>query len=314
VPANHLYRANGKLLISGEYLVMDGALALGLPLSLGQSMKVKESSGSEIIWESHLPSGETWFKGKFDLFTFDPIKTSNEATAEFLKSLFEAAVRLNSDFLSKWKKYTVGTYLDFDPEWGLGSSSTLISCLAEWADVDAYDLLQYTMGGSGYDVACAKASGPIFYRVTEEEIEIDTAEFAPNFHEQLYFIYLGHKQSTAEAIAGYNGSVDEALIDEISSISRAFCDTASLDDFESLIKEHENIVGKVIKQTRIRDQHFSDFWGEIKSLGAWGGDFILVTSDRPMEETKSYFCDRGFDVIYKYSELVFEASSVPSSV
>jgi len=314
VPANHFYRANGKVLLSGEYLVMDGALALGLPLSMGQALKVKESTGSEIIWESFLPSGEIWFSGKFDLFSFDPIKTSNEATAETLKTLFEAAVRLNSDFLSKWKKYSVSTFLDFEPDWGLGSSSTLISCLADWADVDSFDLLQSTMGGSGYDVACAKAEGPIFYRLGDKEIEVNPAEFLPSFRKNLYFVYLGQKQFSADAIKKYKDRVvKSSQIEEVSAISRELCEVNSLQNFESLLKDHEMLVSEVINLPRIRDTKFEDFWGEVKSLGAWGGDFIMITSERSLIETKAYFESKGYPIFFTYDEIALQQSVETSS-
>ncbi|MBK8502111.1 MAG: hypothetical protein IPL46_07850 [Saprospiraceae bacterium] len=119
MPPKLTFQANGKVLLSGEYLVLDGALALGIPLNLGQRMTVMEGSGSEIVWQSHRPNGETWFTGKFDLFGFDPIKSSDPKISARLKEVFEAAVRLNSDFLSKWRKYHVNTYLDFEPDWGL---------------------------------------------------------------------------------------------------------------------------------------------------------------------------------------------------
>ncbi len=304
MPPKHSYRANGKVLVSGEYLVMDGALALGLPLSLGQSMTVKETAGSDVVWQSHLPSGELWFSGKFDLFGFEPIKASDELVANQLKDIFEAAVRLNSDFLSKWKKYTVQTFLDFEPEWGLGSSSTLISCMADWADVDAYELLQATFGGSGYDIACAKADGPIFYQLDDSEINVAEASFTPPFKDQVYFVYLGAKTNSRSALANYDHrKVKSKQIDEVSQISKLLCDVDTLDYFEELISDHERLVSEVIDRKRVKKEYFADFWGEIKSLGAWGGDFILVTSNRPADETRAYFNQKGFDVFFQYDEL-----------
>ena len=199
MPPKLTFQANGKVLLSGEYLVLDGALALGIPLNLGQRMTVMEGSGSEIVWQSHRPNGETWFTGKFDLFGFDPIKSSDPKISARLKEIFEAAVRLNSDFLSKWRKYHVNTYLDFEPDWGLGSSSTLVSCIAEWADVDPFDLMENTFGGSGYDIACAKAKGPILYHTDEESINADPADFDPSFSENL-ILYLPRQTSRIPVI------------------------------------------------------------------------------------------------------------------
>ena len=54
----------------------------------------------------------------------------------------------------------VETQLEFPREWGLGSSSTLISNLGLWAETDPYDLLSATLGGSGYDIAAARSESP----------------------------------------------------------------------------------------------------------------------------------------------------------
>lgn len=51
----------------------------------------------------------------------------------------------------------------------------------------------------------------------------------------------------------------------------------SLLDFEKLITAHEAIISKLIQQDTIKAKLFKDFNGTIKSLGAWGGDFVLVT-------------------------------------
>lgn len=315
VPPKLTYQANGKVLLSGEYLVLDGALALGIPVSLGQRMIINESSGSEVVWQSFRPNGELWFTGKFDLFGFDPIKTSDAKMADRLKSIFEAAVRLNSDFLSKWYKYRVETHLDFEPEWGLGSSSTLVSCIAEWADVDPFDLMEMTFGGSGYDVACAKAKGPILYQSDEECICVDPADFDPTFSEHLYLVYLGNKVNSRDQISLYQGKkVASRTIDEISQITKDFCSVDRLKYFEDLMVDHEKLISGVLGIPRIKEQFFSEYWGEIKSLGAWGGDFILATSERSAEETKTYFNQKGFEVLFKYEQLAISASQVEERV
>lgn len=314
MPSKLTFQANGKVLLSGEYLVLNGAVALGIPLVLGQRMTVAEGSGSEIVWQSYQPDGQVWFSGKFDLFGFDPIKSNDAEIARRLKEIFEAAVRLNSDFLSKWRKYHVNTYLDFSPEWGLGSSSTLISCISDWADVDPYDLMELTFGGSGYDVACAKARGAIFYQVSDDEICVDPADFNPAFSEQLYLIYLGNKQNSRSQIAVYaDKKIAGSRIDEVSQISKSFCEVNDLKYFDELISDHEKLVSEVIGMPPVKQKMFGDFWGQVKSLGAWGGDFIMVTSDRSAEETQSFFNQKGFDVFFRYDDLVLSESTVSHS-
>jgi mevalonate kinase len=311
MPVNKTYRGNGKLLLSGEYVVLEGALALGLPLLLGQSLSLKESPGSEIIWESYLPNGDLWFEGKFDLFGFECLKTSNEAISTNLTNLFEACVRLNSDFLSKWKKYKVKTHLDFDPSWGLGSSSTLVSCLAQWADVDPFELLQNTFGGSGYDIACAQASAPIFFQIEGSSVEILPADFSPSFKDHLYFVYLEKKSDSRKAVSDFHGlEVDRNTVDSISEISKELSRSSDLKSFNQLISEHEHILSRVLHANPIKSEFFSNYWGEMKSLGAWGGDFALATSDRSPSETKTYFQDKGLAIILPFKEIVLSGSEV----
>jgi hypothetical protein len=191
-------------------------------------------------------------------------------------------------------------------DWGLGSSSSLVYCIAQWADANPYELYWRTFGGSGYDIACAKASGPIHFKLNEDEAVIQTASLDKKITNHIYFIYTGKKQNTAESVAEYrsiNGKTNLSAIKDVSQISEELPNTKSLSQAESLFSEHENIISKIIKQPPVKSSFFPDYWGSIKSLGAWGGDFILATSDRPLDETKSYFEQKGLDVFFKWDQL-----------
>ena len=48
----------------------------------------------------------------------------------------------NQDFLAELKGAVIETQLDFLRNWGLGSSSTLINNIAQWANVNPFDLQQ----------------------------------------------------------------------------------------------------------------------------------------------------------------------------
>ena len=52
------FKSNGKFLLTGEYLVLKGAVALALPLKLGQSMNVETLDSDEglIYWNAYLKS------------------------------------------------------------------------------------------------------------------------------------------------------------------------------------------------------------------------------------------------------------------
>lgn len=301
------YKANGKLLLSGEYFVLDGALALAVPTKQGQSMTVEAAAGFDHIleWESLDNEGKTWFKGTFDKNNGVYIKGTDKPTGQRLQQIFQAAQTLNLQFLREGESYKVSTHLDFPKNWGLGTSSTLIYNLAQWATVDAFELLDMTFGGSGYDIACAGAKGAItFYKTPVPHFE--EVFFDPIFKSQLYFVYLTKKQNSRDGIARYRNLVKEkgTLIQDITAITKEMQTVLRLEDFERLIKEHEAIVSSTLNIARAKRLYFKDFWGEIKSLGAWGGDFVLATSEKSATETRKYFNDRGFDVCLKYEDLV----------
>ena len=68
-----------------------------------------------------------------------------------------------------------------------------------------------------------------------------------------------------------------------------------------MIDEHEQIISNIIQLETVKERLFSDYDGSIKSLGAWGGDFILATGT---PNTINYFKDKGYTTILKYKEMV----------
>ncbi len=97
-----------------------------------------------------------------------------------------------------------------------------------------------------------------------------------------------------------------AVASRISELTKQFLAAQTLLDFDKLIRQHEELVAETIGLPRAKDLFFGDFWGEIKSLGAWGGDFVLATSDRPAEETRRYFNEKGFEVFLPFDELILQ--------
>lgn len=302
------FYGHGKILLTGEYAVLDGAKALALPTKMGQSMQVKSIKGSDLVWESYNGNDEKWFSSQLSLLDFSPIKTDNEEVSELLKKLLKNAVRLNSDFLSKWNGFKVITKLEFDREWGLGSSSTLTYLIAEWAEVNPLLLHFKTFEGSGYDVACAAADGPIEYQATDDEVNYTPIDFAPAFTKNMYFVYTGNKTSSAVAIRDYFKKVKarKTFVKKINEVSEEIMSAKSFTKFCEGLEKHEEIVSKALGMPKIKDERFPDFWGTIKSLGAWGGDFVLVCSSEPEAKTKQYFSDKGCDVFFPYKSFILE--------
>lgn len=169
--------------------------------------------------------------------------------------------------------------------------------------MDPYKLLEQTFGGSGYDIACAMYNTPITYQLTNGIRTVTPVSFKPEFKDSLFFVHLNKKQSSREGIAKYKArsKYSDTSISEISEISTKIVSCKSLEEFEFLITSHEKIISKVIGQEPIKEGLFKNYAGAIKSLGAWGGDFILVTGN---EQSQDYFRDKGFPTIAPYSDMI----------
>jgi len=301
------YSTPGKLLITGEYLILEGAQGLAIPLKFGQEMTITHSGegDSELIWESVHPNGN-WFYGKFSIPDFNIIESTDNEFANRLIKILQAVRELNHAFLATGT-FKVKTALDFNPEYGFGSSSTLIANLARWAKVDAFRLQKQTFKGSGYDVACGLKAKPIIYKIKEKKPFYHSVNFNPAFAKNIYFVYLGKKQRSTDSIESFYSasSFTQNDIDSISKITNEIVKTNSLGIFEELLKEHESIMSAVLKTQTIQKQFFSFYnKGMVKPLGAWGGDFVLITSKKNPKEFRQEMNMKGFTVIYTYKELV----------
>jgi len=304
----NIYHANGKLMLTGEYLVLQGAKALALPLKLGQSLEVKTIDIQEgmIHWDAYTNRG-FWFAAIFSKFGFTVHASDDMEKADNLCKIFQEIKSLNPNILQDKNDYFFTTRLEFDSQWGLGSSSTLISLLSQWANVNPYKLLNRTMGGSGYDIACATASKPITYQLINSEPVVEEFNFKPAFSEKLYFVYQGHKQSSGKEVKSFKERVKTTdfskEIAEISEITEKLTKIVSFDEFCSLLTRHEAIMSRVLEQPPLKAQYL-DFQGVIKSLGAWGGDFFLAATELPEKEVREYFGKKGLDVVVKYDDIV----------
>ncbi len=308
-----MYKANGKLLLTSEYFVLDGALALAVPVRFGQSLEVKGYAvANTLLWESYTAHNDCWFRAAFSMPELECSLSTDEKTAATLQHILTHLREERPTLFNRKKGLRITTRLDFPRQWGLGTSSTLIWLLAKWAGVDAYELLSETLGGSGYDIACADARGPILYQLDwEGKPMVQAADFNPPFLSQLYFIYLGKKQSSRSGIEHYRQVVAEkrSIANRLSEITRALLRASTLSDFEELIREHEQLISTHLKMPLVKDAYFSDFPGTVKSLGAWGGDFVLATSEWPEEKVRRYFSERGFGVFFRYVNLIKEKGS-----
>jgi mevalonate kinase len=302
----HRSYANGKLLITGEYLVLQGALALAVPTIPGQEMIVSEGLKDRILhWKSYYHD-QCWFEAEFSLPGMEVIKTRDEKSAAFLQRLLGHAIELNPGLLENEIALKVETRLGFRQTWGLGSSSSLISNLADWFKIDPYKLFRKIQAGSGYDIACATSDSPLRYRLVLGSPVIQKVSFNPAFSDQLAFVYAGRKQDSAASVNEYlkTKNVSEVIKAGISHISRDISSAGTMSEFNALLEEHEDIMSTVLDRPKIKSDRFPDFPGSIKSLGAWGGDFMLASSEIGYDEIKSYFSERDLNVIFAFEELI----------
>lgn len=209
------FKSNGKILLTAEYAVLDGAKALALPTKFGQSMEVSLSGSPGIIqWKSLDANGNTWFETRMQISENGILSAAHSADKEEKKLVERLEQILNHCFDKKpgffhGKGFTITTRLDFDRSWGLGTSSTLINNLAQWLEIDAFDLLANTFGGSGYDLAAAANDQPITYQLGTGKPAVFKADFNPPFQDELFFVYLNRKQNSRQAIARYKAQESE---------------------------------------------------------------------------------------------------------
>lgn len=305
------YRSNGKLLLTSEYFVLNGALSLALPTQKGQSLQVTEEPFSQPIlkWNAYNRLGRIWIATILLLPTLDVLacKERSRKQVNKLQNILQQAKLLNPKFLNNTQQsLSVTTNLEFPEDWGLGTSSTLIYNIAKWANVDPFVLNKVSFNGSGYDIACANASLPIYYQLSDNKPIVKAAPFNPPFAKNIYFVYLRFKKDTRQGITHYQKyQPNPQIIDQLSDITRSVGRCKRLETFEELLTEHEKIISTELQLKTARSLHFADYpFGIIKSLGAWGGDFVLATSSESETVTKAYFASKGFTTVVKYKDMI----------
>lgn len=302
------FYSNGKLLITGEYVVLDGALSLALPTKMGQFLDVETIENNNIItWKSFDADGSIWFEANiaFEAIINKEHFNEQENIKNTLIEILHNAYLLNPNFIINSNGYLINTRLTFPRNWGLGTSSTLINNISQWIDIDAYNLLENSFGGSGYDIACAKNNSPILYQLINQKPVITPVNFNPSFKENIYFVYLNQKQNSRKAIVNYRNKINalQDIIPKIDTITNQILTTTTIKLFVSLLESHEIILSNVLETQTIKEALFNDFNGTIKSLGAWGGDFVMAVSP---ENPTEYFASRGFETVLAYNQIILE--------
>jgi hypothetical protein len=75
----------------------------------------------------------------------------------------------------------------------------------------------------------------------------------------------------------------------------------TIQSFATAIQKHEVQMSIILETHTIKESLFPDFNGVIKSLGAWGGDFVMAIAT---ENPTDYFVSKGYKTIVPYNEMI----------
>jgi hypothetical protein len=307
---NQHFYAHGKLLISAEYFVLDGTPALAIPCKYGQHLSVESKPESKSInWTALRHDNSVWIDIAINSETLNALEPASQE-ALMISKLLKACRAQNPSFLADAGSYQITTKLEFPQNWGLGSSSTLVHLLAQWAAINPYKLLEDSFGGSGYDIAAAGMDKPFVYQRNGLQPIMAAVPFAPTFSSHLYFVHLNQKMNSREAIQYYRalGPDKSSISAELTAIGNAMISCGSLTQFMQLMDKHEMIVSTALKMETVKSRYFSDLNGAVKSLGAWGGDFVLLASQEDKETLTKYLHQKGYETIIPFDEMIYKVN------
>lgn len=299
------YWSAGKLLLTSEYVVIDGAKALAIPCRFGQSLKVKNNHSGKIHWIGKTNTGEVWIECELASPSLDVVSANDDEKAQKLSIYLRSAKELSVIFPTSGAQ--VETNLDFPRDWGLGSSSTLLTNIAKWLQINPFEFHFAVSNGSGYDIACGMSGKPLIYQTIDQQASFEEIDFDPDFKDHIYFIHLNQKQISDKEVDRYSELKKELNLKEITSIFSGITEEIrnanSLDKFNLLINEHEILMSHALQRDTIKESLFQMYaGGTIKSLGAWGGDFVMVTAQK--KEDLEYFKNKGFNTILRFDEMI----------
>lgn len=289
------FTAHGKLLLTGEYAITQSARGIAIPTSFGQHLSVESHQGPEhVLWEAFDHENQQWLTAGFDR-EGRVLHSSSAAMAEKLQGLL-APVR-NSNAWSN--SVRVQTKVDFPRLWGLGTSSTLCALLAQWAEIETMSYRELH-GGSGYDLACAQANGAIYYALVDGEPEVLPVQLPPVL-QSVVFVYRGAKQQTDSSLKLVGRKpFSPAQCQEISRLSEGFLQVNSLEELEAIIEQHELLISNHLGLERAIEGPFKGVQGQVKSLGGWGGDFVMLTR---FEKNRQWLETNGFNTIIPFETM-----------
>jgi mevalonate kinase len=92
--------SNGKLLISGEYAILDGALSLATPILFGQYLEILEDDSKYIKWTSKNSNGKIWFQCRIYRENLELDKSSSSKISNTLIEIIKSIRVFQSKFFN----------------------------------------------------------------------------------------------------------------------------------------------------------------------------------------------------------------------
>ena len=88
------YRANGKLLLTAEYTILDGAIGLGLPTQKGQILEITPCDDKKLHWKSFDHRMNLWYENSFEITPTKiiPAKLEEDPISRRLVQIFNSCL------------------------------------------------------------------------------------------------------------------------------------------------------------------------------------------------------------------------------
>ena len=87
----------------------------------------------------------------------------------------------------------------------------------------------------------------------------------------------------------------------ITDLSKKTLVCYTLEDLERILNAHEKKIASLLGQATVKQLVFPDYPKTIKSLGAWGGDFVLATGNK---QDMAYFKAKGYTTIIAFDDMM----------
>lgn len=297
------YHSNGNLLLTGEYLISQGAEAIALPLKKGHTLAVTPIHGKKIIWES-VYNQETKTKISLKSDDFEITQTNNENSAKFIQQLLRKAMD-HLPPLSHLPGYHIKAIHDYPEFLEFGCESALIANIANWFNINPYRFSRDISPGLEHGIACARSNKPILYQLTNKYPDYREINLNLPFKGNIYIIYTGHNPDSYNKKKQTQKYPDHhEVFPKIREINKRIIQSRTYEEFENSILDHDKILSGVLKEQRLQERIFQDFPGLIKPLNEWNGELNLVTWKGDKNELHEYFAPYNIQTIFTWDELV----------